>query len=60
MGGLKKLFGKEEAHEEWLARHPSKDSTKSAPPAIDLDQEARTRARMEGELDAARERRDQA
>jgi hypothetical protein len=60
MGWLKKLLGREESHEEWLAKHPGKESTKSAPPAVDLDQEAATRARMEGEMDAARDRRDQA
>lgn len=59
MGWLKKLFGKEETHDEWLAKHPGKEATKSVPPAVDLDQEAATRTRMEGEMDAARERRGQ-
>jgi hypothetical protein len=59
MGWLKKLLGREETHEEWLAKHPGKESTKSAPPMKDEAQEAATRARMEGEMDAARERRGQ-
>ncbi|MEX0782886.1 MAG: hypothetical protein WD557_09565 [Dehalococcoidia bacterium] len=59
MGWLKKLLGREETHEEWLAKHPGKESSKSAPPMVDEEQEASTRARMEGEMDAARDRRDQ-
>lgn len=58
MGWLKKLLGKEETREEWLAAHPGKESKKSEAPPIDLEQEARTRATMEGELNSAREKRD--
>ncbi|MBA4179033.1 MAG: hypothetical protein C0506_00435 [Anaerolinea sp.] len=57
MGWLKKLLGKEESREEWLAAHPGKESKKSEAPPVDLEQEARTRATMEGEMDAAREKR---
>ncbi len=52
-------MGREETHEEWLAKHPGKESTKSAPMAVDEEQEAATRARMEGEMDDARERQGQ-
>jgi hypothetical protein len=59
MGWLKKLLRREETHEEWLAKHPGQESTKSVPRAVDEAEEAATRARMEGEMDSARERRGQ-
>ncbi len=57
MQWLKKLIGKGQTHEEWLAEHPGKDSKSSPPPPVDEEQEARNRANMEAELDEARERR---
>lgn len=57
MGWLKKLLGKEQTHEQWLAAHPGKESTKSAPPAVDHEEQARIRANMEAEMDASREKR---
>jgi hypothetical protein len=59
MGWLKKLLGREETHERWLEKHPGKASTKSVPTAADPEAEAATRARMEGEMSAARDKRDQ-
>ena len=58
MGWLKKLLGKEKTHDEWLATHPGKESKKSEAPPLDLEQEARTRAAMEGEMNSARQKRD--
>ena len=58
MRWLKKLVGKEESHDDWLAKHPGKESKKHAPPPVDLEEEARVRSTMEAEMDEARERRD--
>lgn len=58
MRWLKKLLGKQQSHEDWLAEHPGKDSAKHEPPPVDHEQEARSRAKMEGELDDARKLRD--
>jgi len=58
MRWLKKLFGKEQSHEDWLEAHPGKGSNKSAPPSVSAEDEAATRGRMEAELDRQREKRD--
>jgi hypothetical protein len=58
---IKKLLGKEQTHEEWLAAHPGKGSTsKGAPGIVTPEEEARVRSQMEGELDAQRTKRDEA
>ena len=59
MGWLKKLFGRQETHEQWLEKHPGKESTKSVPTAqTDAEQQA-TRARMEEEMGARKTMRDE-
>lgn len=58
MGWLKKLLGREETHEQWLEKHPGKSSAKTVPPASDPEADAATRARMEGEMAEAREKRE--
>lgn len=55
---LDKLLGREKSHEQWLEENPGKYSTKAPPPAISEDESARMRSQMEGELDAARTKRD--
>ena len=57
MGWLKKLMGKEQSHEEWLAAHPGKESAKSAPVAVDLEEQARIRKSMEAEMTTDRDKR---
>ena len=57
MGWIQKLLRREPSHEEWLAAHPGKTAVKSPPPAISAEEEARTRATMERELDEQRAKR---
>ena len=59
MSWLKKLLGREQSHEEWLAEHPGKGAPKSMPPAVSDEEEKATRSRMENELDAQRTKRQQ-
>jgi len=58
MGFLKRLLGKEQSHEEWLAEHPGKEAKKAEPLAVDEDEQARAREHMEQDLAAAREKRE--
>lgn len=56
---LDKLLGrKKKSHEQWLEENPGKYSSNTPPPAISEDESARMRSQMEGELDAARAKRD--
>lgn len=57
MGWLKKLLGKDESHDKWLAAHPGKESTKSLPPSVDEEERARVRSHMEEEMDSASQKR---
>ncbi len=59
MGWLKKLLRRDVDHETWLAAHPGKESTGGAPPTVTEEYERDTRARVEGELDAQRAKRNQ-
>ena len=54
---LQKLFGRKQTHEEWLAAHPGKESTKAPPMTIDEDERQRMRVQREGELDQQRDAR---
>lgn len=58
MGFLKKLFGKERTHEEWLEANPGKSSKNAPPPEVDPIEEKATRDRMEAEMTAARTKRE--
>jgi hypothetical protein len=55
---LTRLLGKEKSHEQWLEENPGKYSTQAPPPGISEAESARMRSQMEGELDAARDKRD--
>jgi hypothetical protein len=59
MSFLQRLFRRKPSHEEWLAAHPGKGSSKAPPPLVDAAEEQRVRSQMEGELDEQRARRDQ-
>ena len=54
MGWLKKLLHRQDSHEQWLAKHPGKDSSKYVPPPDNADERQATRTRMEGEMDSQR------
>lgn len=54
MSWLKKILPRRGTHEEWLAKHPGKESTQSAPPPNSDDEQQATRKRMEGEMDTER------
>ncbi len=56
---LQRLFHRKPSHEEWLAAHPGKGTTKAPPASIGEAEQQRMRAQMEGELDQQRARRDQ-
>jgi len=57
MGWLKRVLGREGDHAKWLAAHPGKDSSKSAPLIVSEEEEHQTRSRMEHELDEQRSKR---
>lgn len=57
MGILDKLFRRKDNHEEWLAKNPGKGKVTMEAPGVSAEDEAATRSRMEGELDAQRTRR---
>jgi hypothetical protein len=57
MGFLRRLLGRERDHDKWLADHPGKDSKKSAPLAVDEEEQARVREHMEQDLQEARDER---
>ncbi len=59
MGWLKRVLGREHDHAKWLATHPGKESSKSAPPIVSAEEEGRTRAHMEHEMDDQRSKRQQ-
>ena len=59
MGWLKRLLGREQDHAKWLAAHPGKEPGKSAPPIVSAEEDGRTRANMEHELDEQRSKRGQ-
>lgn len=59
MGILQRLMGRKPNHEEWLATHPGKESTKAPPPSIDVNEQDRMRTQMEGEMNEQRSRREQ-
>ena len=58
MGWLKKLLGREHTHDEWLAKHPGKESKNAPPPAVSESDQADTRARMEREMAEQSKKRD--
>jgi hypothetical protein len=58
MGILDKLLRRKDNHDEWLAKNPGKGKVTMEAPGISADEEAATRSRMEGELDAQRTKRD--
>jgi hypothetical protein len=58
MGWLKR--DREADHQKWLAAHPGKEATKSAPPMVTDEEKDRIRARMEQELEDQRSKRQQA
>jgi len=51
MSWLKKLLPRRDSHEEWLAKHPGKDSTVSLPIINSEAEQQATRKRMEDEMD---------
>ena len=55
---LNKLLGREKSHEQWLEENPGKYATKTPAPGISEEESARMRCQMEGELDAARTKRE--
>jgi hypothetical protein len=55
---LSKLFRRGDNHEEWLVKHPGKESVSVDAPSISATDEAATRSRMESELNEQRTRRD--
>ena len=57
MGILDKLLRRKDNHEEWLEKNPGKGKVTMEAPGISADEEAATRSRMEGELDAQRDKR---
>jgi hypothetical protein len=57
MGWLKTLLRREQVHDTWLAQHPGKESVNAPPPGISEEEERRTRARMESEMEAQRSQR---
>jgi hypothetical protein len=59
MGWFKKLLGREgeKDHQKWLATHPGKDSTGGEAPSVSAEEEQRTRAQMEGEMEQSRSKR---
>lgn len=59
MGWLKKLLRRQDTHEQWLEKHPGKESTKSIPTAQSDDERQATRARMEEEMGARQTMRDE-
>ena len=59
MGWLKKLLGKEQTHEEWLAAHPDKASMKtSGDPIVSEEEAQRVRSTMEDEMATAQRKRE--
>ena len=50
MGWLKKVLGKEQSHDDWLAAHPGKGSMAAPPAGVSPDEQAAMRGRMEKEL----------
>lgn len=58
MSWVKKLLGRDQSHEEWLAEHPGKGAPKAMPPAVSAEEEQATRGRMERELDEQRSKRE--
>lgn len=59
MSILRRLVHRKPTHEEWLAAHPGKGPSKTAPLAIDEAERQRMRDQMEGELDEQRASRSQ-
>ena len=57
MGILDKLLRRKDTHEEWLEKNPGKGKVTMGAPGVSADEEAATRSRMEGELDAQRDKR---
>lgn len=58
MSIFSKLFRRGDNHEEWLVKHPGKESVSVDAPSISANDEAATRSRMEKELDQQRATRD--
>jgi hypothetical protein len=59
MSWLQKVLRREGDHDKWLAAHPGKEATKSAPPERSAEEEARVRATMEAEMESSRSKRQQ-
>lgn len=58
MGLLKKLLRREGDHAKWLEDHPGKESVSKAPVIVSEEDERRTRATMEREMDEQRTERE--
>ena len=58
MSWLKNLFGRKEDHAEWLKKHPGKGAPKAPPPAMSAEDAQGTRDRMEAEMTAAKDKRE--
>jgi hypothetical protein len=54
---IKRMFGMEKSHEDWLAENPGKSSEKYVEAEIDQDERDRVRRHMEEELETKREQR---
>jgi hypothetical protein len=54
MGWLKRLFGRQEAHEDMLESHPDSEVSRVTPVIGSEEEEREARARMEAELEAQR------
>ncbi len=54
MSWLRKLLPNRGSHEEWLAKHPGKESTTNLPVVDSEDEQQATRKRMEDEMDIQR------
>jgi hypothetical protein len=54
---VKRMFGMEKSHEDWLAENPGKSSEKYVEAEIDQDERDRVRQHMEEDLENKREQR---
>jgi hypothetical protein len=54
---VKRMFGMEKSHEDWLAENPGKSSEKYVEAEIDQEERDRVRQHMEEDLEHKREQR---
>jgi hypothetical protein len=54
---IKRMFGREKSHDDWLAAHPGKSSEKYVEAEVDQDERDLVRRHMEEDLEQKREQR---